>query len=109
MNKGKSIFYKAAAGNFLLIIFPVLVALILAFVVGLARFADTRSSFFYLGVGFMAIGWCLLVRSKWDQIRHGELWTFGLSHSHQKMRLRYRLSYVIMIVGYLISTFSGRM
>jgi hypothetical protein len=109
MNNGKSVFYKAAAGNFVIVVLPIIVAFILAFVFGLARFADATSPFFYGGIGLMAVGWLLLVRSKWDQIRSGEIWTFGVSQANNKMRLLYRLSYAVMIVGYLVSTFSGQL
>lgn len=82
-----------------------LAALVLAVVLTLAQHADSRSPYFYVGIALMLIGWCLLLYSKWDQIRKGQLLKFGVSNP--KMRLLYGLSYATMLAGYLLSTFSG--
>ena len=107
--KERSPFYKTAAGNFLIILIPVATAFALAFALGLAKYADAHSPLFYIGIGLIVIGWCLLVRSKWDQIRRGELCTFGVSKTHPSMRGLYWLAYITMIVGWLIATFSGQL
>lgn len=86
-----------------------LVAFVLAIVLSMAQHADGKSPFFYIGIGLMAFGWAILVRSKWDQIRRGEWAIFGVDpKSSSKMRWLYRLSYVVMLIGYLTSTFSGK-
>lgn len=92
-------------GNGIILLLPVFFGFILTFVIGLSRFATTDSSYFYLGILLMALGWLMLVWSKWDQVRRGEVFTWGLSN--EKMGFVYFWSYVLMVAGYLVSTFSA--
>lgn len=55
----------------------------------------------------MFLGWCLLIRSKWDQVRRGDVINFGVSSDRPMMRSLYRLSYFVMVSGALITCFSG--
>jgi hypothetical protein len=73
----------------------------------LSTFADPNSIPFYCGISILLVGWCLLVQSKWHQVRKGDLLTFGISASHPEMRIRYRMSYIIMIFGSILACFSG--
>jgi hypothetical protein len=107
MGKEKSIFYWAAAGNFLILGLPLIVAFTLTFVLSLAKFADASSLFFYVGIALMFTGWGMLVISKWDQVKRGDLVSWGITN--QKRRLLYIFSYLTMLVGYLVTTFSGRL
>jgi hypothetical protein len=103
----KSIFYRAALGNWMTVILPILLSGTMAFVMKLSSFADPESIFFYIGIGLMFIGWCLLVRAKWDQVRRGDIFSFGISRSRPEMKRLYRFSYVVMIAGWLLACFSG--
>ena len=105
--KKESLFYKLAAANGLIIVLPVIIAFTLTVVLSLAKYADAGSPFFFLGIALMVVGWCLLLRSKWPQIRQGQIWTFGISESNSNMRHCYRLGYAMIILGWLVCTFSG--
>ena len=107
MEKKRSIFYWAAVGNFLILGLPLLVAFALTFIIGLSQYANTSSPFFYVGIALMFSGWGMLVFSKWDQVKRGDLLSWGISNP--RMRLLYSLSYVSMFVGYLVTTFSDRL
>lgn len=103
----KSIFYRASLGNSLFVVIPVLAAFILGMVLSLSSLADSRSPFFYAGIALMIVGWGLLVRSKWDQVRKGDVWSFGISKDHPEMKWLYRCSYAVMISGWLMACLSG--
>ena len=107
MKNEKSVFYKMALGNLLVLLLPILVAFIATLAFGLARYADAQSPLFWMGIVLMVIGWVLLVRSKWPQLRGGDLSTFGVSQANAKNRNLYWASYIVMVSGYLLSTFSG--
>ena len=102
-----SIFKRSAAANAFFLTLPFWGVPLVILVVGLSSFADPYSPFFYIGISSMFAGWGLLVASKWDQIRHGDFSTFGISKSHPEMRSLYRWSYVVMFAGWILACFSG--
>jgi hypothetical protein len=100
-------FKTAAYVNIIFLFSPFLMAFTAVIVMSLARFTDINSPFFYLGIVSMLTGWALLVRSKWDQVRKGDLLTWGITKDHPEMRMLYHMSYVVMIAGWLVACFSG--
>ncbi len=107
MKKITSIFYWAAFANILILGLPLIAGFSLVFIYGHYKYADSGSPFYYIGIGLMLLGWCFLALSKWDQIRRGDLMSWGVSG--RKNQLLYRISYLTIFVGYLICTFSGRL
>jgi formate hydrogenlyase subunit 3/multisubunit Na+/H+ antiporter MnhD subunit len=97
-------FKRAAVGNFALAGFP----FVTGFVAVMSLGADATKSSFYFGIATMILGWLILVASKWDQVRKGDIWTFGVSKDRPQMRRYYYLSYLVMFLGWLIACLSGR-
>jgi len=93
--------------NFLMVMLPPVYALATAVGASLADLLYSDTSFFYFGLGLLISGWCFLVWSKWDQLRKGDLRTFGAGAMPKAHRL-YVLGYRMMLIGFFISLFAVR-
>lgn len=73
----------------------------------MTRAADADTPQFWIGIGGMLFGYALLVCAKWDQIRRGDFFSWGLSTKNPLMKTLYILSYCSMAIGFFLAAFSG--
>lgn len=105
-----SLFVRKAKFQTLLIFGFAIIALILSVLLPwLMRPADAASPYFWLGLVGMVVGYGMLVRAKWSQIRGGDFFSWGISSDSRNRKLIYFLSYPTMIVGLLMACFSGQL
>ena len=82
-------------------------ALLGVFAFAMSGHADATSPLFYIGISIMILGGALLLRAKRDQLRRGDVWTFGMSKAYPGMRKLYWTSYAVMVVGWILACISG--
>ena len=93
--------------NSLIVTLPMVIPLTVFFAVAMSGHADPSSPILYAGVALMLGGWAMLIRSKWDQIRRGELASLGVPKASAKMRALYLSSYFVMATGWTLACTSG--
>lgn len=75
----------------------------------LTRGADAITLWFWVGLLAMIAGYSALVRSKWDQIQKGDLFSWGLSASARHLRPLYISAHLMMAGGFLLAGAAGQM
>ena len=101
-------FKSSALGNLFLLIGPILGVIYLAIAAALVQNVNPHGAVFFSGLGVMVAGVCSLVRSKWDQIKIGNLLTWGISKDFPRMKKFHRAGYALIILGWLMLVFSGQ-
>lgn len=74
----------------------------------LTRGADAMTLWFWVGLLGMIAGYSALVRSKWDQIQNGDLFSWGVSPSAQHLRPLYISAYAMMVGGFVLAGAAGQ-
>lgn len=85
---------------------PIIAAVGISLAFNFSRYVNISSPRFSIGIGAISIGWLTLVYSKWEQIKESQIIKFGVSSINRKKLIFYKLSYLLMIAGYLVATFS---
>ena len=102
-----SIFEKNAKAQAIVVGLPIFAGILTILLTQITRSADASTPYFWFGIIGMLGGYIMLVRSKWSQIRQGDLFSWGLDSNSQKMKPIYILSYLMMAGGFGLAAFSG--
>ncbi|MGE0526864.1 MAG: hypothetical protein AB7G93_23495 [Bdellovibrionales bacterium] len=87
---------------------PIAAGFIAVFLTHVTRWTDSSSPYFWVGIGGMLVGYGILVYSKWDQIKRGNFFSWGVTSGSATRRALYAASYCLMVFGFLLAGFSGR-
>ncbi len=104
-----SMFERKAKAQFLIVFgLPITAGFIAILMAQVTRWVDASSPFFWLGIAAMILGYILLVYTKWDQIKRGDFFSWGVTGGSGARKLLYVGSYCLMVFGFLIAGYSGR-
>ncbi len=97
---GQKPWIKILAENFLL--YMTLLAILLTRIAGKIIY-NTYSIWNLLALLISFIGLIFLILSKKEKIKRKEFFTFGSSNMNEKEKKLYQISYILMIVGILLT------